>query len=374
MRNPSLSVTSCAVSLGMLFLITTASAVDIVGNAHQDAIMVSGDGANRSIMKIALVAAFSGMPTSGPQPLPVVFSDASTGDITSYAWNFGDGMTSSLRNPSHEYTAVGSYTVTLTVSGKGKSDFETKTNYIMVTNATTKIGIYKDGVWYLDTDGSGTWNAGDRAHTFGAIGWTPVLGNWNGDAKGTKIGVYKDGIWYLDWNGNGIWDAGTDKVYTFGAPGWTPVVGDWNGNRTTKIGVYKDGSWYLDDNGNGEWNSGDKGCLFPTQLYTQPVVGDWNGDGKSKIGFYRWGFWSLDYLGEGKYSKFSTPFFGQQFDYVSTPVVGDWNGNEKTKIGVYQSTNGVWYLDNDGSGTWTADDRANTFGAPGWIPIVGEWN
>ena len=55
-----------------------------------------------------------------------------------------------LRNPSHLYTAVGSYTVTLTVTGPGGSDSETKTNYITVTNATTKIGIYKDGVWNLD--------------------------------------------------------------------------------------------------------------------------------------------------------------------------------------------------------------------------------
>jgi hypothetical protein len=104
------------------------------------------------------------------------------------------------------------------------------------------------------------------------------------------------------------------------------------------------------------------------------VVGDWNGDGKSEIGYYRWGFWSLDYLGEGNYSKFSPPFFGQESDYVSTPVVGDWNGDRKTKIGLYQYTNGVWYLDNDGSGTWNAGDRADTFGALGWTPVVGKWS
>ena len=72
-----------------------------------------------------------------------------------------------------------------------------------------KIGVYKDGTWYLDSDGSGTWNAGDRANSFGSLGWTSVLGDWNGDATGTKIGVYKDGTWYLDYNGNGIWDAGS---------------------------------------------------------------------------------------------------------------------------------------------------------------------
>ena len=47
-----------------------------------------------------------------------------------------------------------------------------------------------------------------------------------------RIGVYKDGIWYLDWNGNGVWDGGMDKVYYFGTLGWTPVVGNWNGDGT----------------------------------------------------------------------------------------------------------------------------------------------
>ena len=50
--------------------------------------------------------------------------------------------------------------------------------------------------------------------------------------------------------------SGTDKVYSFGAAGWTSVVGDWNGRTGTKIGVYKDGVWYLDWNGNGAWDPG----------------------------------------------------------------------------------------------------------------------
>jgi len=52
------------------------------------------------------------------------------------------------------------------------------------------------------------------------------LGDWNGDGV-TEIGIYKDGVWYLDYNGNGIWDTGIDKVDYFGTLGWTPVVGKW---------------------------------------------------------------------------------------------------------------------------------------------------
>jgi hypothetical protein len=88
--------------------------------------------------------------------------------------------------------------------------------------------VYKDGFWYLDYNGNGTWDAGiDNSSTFGTIGWTSVVGDWNGDGK-TDIGIYKDGAWYLDYNGNGTWDAGTDKAYNFGAPLWTSVVGKWS--------------------------------------------------------------------------------------------------------------------------------------------------
>jgi len=81
----------------------------------------------------APVAAFSAIPTSGQRPLTVQFTDQSTGSITSWSWSFGDGGTSTLRSPSHTYDATGYFTVSLTVSGPGGSDTETKTNYIHVT-------------------------------------------------------------------------------------------------------------------------------------------------------------------------------------------------------------------------------------------------
>jgi len=90
-----------------------------------------------------------------------------------------------------------------------------------------RIGIFRNGTWYLDNDGSGTWNTGDKVYNFGTTGWTTAGSDWNGDGK-TEIGIYREGVWYLDYNGNGSWDAVPDKVYTFGAPGWIPVIGRWN--------------------------------------------------------------------------------------------------------------------------------------------------
>jgi hypothetical protein len=63
-----------------------------------------------------------------------------------------------------------------------------RTSSVPVTTTADKIGVYNNGVWYLDNDGSGTWNAGDRANSFGSTGWTSVWGDWNGDTK-AEIGV-----------------------------------------------------------------------------------------------------------------------------------------------------------------------------------------
>jgi PKD repeat protein len=52
---------------------------------------------NSLISTTAPVAAFSATPTSGPAPFAVTFTDTSTGSITTWAWNFGDGGTSTLR-------------------------------------------------------------------------------------------------------------------------------------------------------------------------------------------------------------------------------------------------------------------------------------
>ncbi len=77
-------------------------------------------------------AHFSATPTSGAAPLTVNFTDQSTGQITSWSWDFGDGSTSTEQNPSHTYTDGGNYTVSLTVTGPGGSDTETIADYINV--------------------------------------------------------------------------------------------------------------------------------------------------------------------------------------------------------------------------------------------------
>jgi len=80
----------------------------------------------------APIADFSGAPMSGLPPLGVSFTDLSQNTVTTWAWDFGDGNTSSVQNPLNTYNNSGVYTVSLTVTGPGGSDTETKTDYITV--------------------------------------------------------------------------------------------------------------------------------------------------------------------------------------------------------------------------------------------------
>ncbi|MEM7538994.1 MAG: PKD domain-containing protein [Chloroflexota bacterium] len=70
----------------------------------------------------APVADFTPSVQSGDLPLTVVFTNNSQGSITSYAWDFGDGNSSTETSPTHVYTTAGVYNATLTVTGPNGSD------------------------------------------------------------------------------------------------------------------------------------------------------------------------------------------------------------------------------------------------------------
>ena len=86
-------------------------------------------------------ASFTLAPTSGYAPLEVQFTSTSTGDITSYAWDFNNDLStqSTSANPLYTYTQPGTYSVRLTVSGPGGSNFIIQENAINVLQAEAPI-------------------------------------------------------------------------------------------------------------------------------------------------------------------------------------------------------------------------------------------
>ncbi len=121
----------------------------------------------------APTAAFSASPTSGAAPLPVSFTDSSTGSPTSWAWTFGDGGTSTATSPTHTYAAAGTYTVSLTASNASGSDTSTRTGMITVGSAPPPPppppppGAYANSV-ATDTP-VGYWRLGDTGTVVAAV-------------------------------------------------------------------------------------------------------------------------------------------------------------------------------------------------------------
>ncbi len=102
-------------------------------------LVVTQGGCKDSIVKINYVvvqkiaANFSSNVISGCVGTAVTFTDTSVPLSTSSTWNFGDGTpTSTLLNPTHTYTAPGTYTVSLNATANGCSDSKVQSAYITI--------------------------------------------------------------------------------------------------------------------------------------------------------------------------------------------------------------------------------------------------
>jgi PKD repeat protein len=112
-------------------------------------------------------ADFAGNPKTGTASLKVVFTNKSTGTVTSQQWDFGDGGTSTTTNPTHTFANPGSYTVQLTVNGPGGSNTETKADYIKVAAPSITVTAPKGGeTWQAGSKQTISWSYKGTAGTY----------------------------------------------------------------------------------------------------------------------------------------------------------------------------------------------------------------
>jgi hypothetical protein len=113
------------------------------------------------------------------------------------------------------------------------------------------VGFFRplDRKFKLDRNGNRVSND-DSMVKFGGTG-IPVVGNWDPTSRKDEVGLFKDGVWKLDTSGDGRFTAGIDApALRFGSRGDKPVVGDWDGNATSDLGLYRAGVWSLDTDQN----------------------------------------------------------------------------------------------------------------------------
>jgi len=84
-----------------------------------------------------IIASFTFSPAAPRPGQTVQFTDTSTGSPASWQWAFGDGETSTAQNPTHAFSDVAAYTVTLTVRNGSGSDEVSRT--VMAVDANTII-------------------------------------------------------------------------------------------------------------------------------------------------------------------------------------------------------------------------------------------
>ena len=169
-----------------------------------------------------LKADFEATPTQGKASLTVTFTDLSTGNPTSWEWDFDNDGTpdSTVQNTTHTYSNPGWYTVKLKVSDGTNSDTCVKEKYILVYSNV----YYVDGANGDDTKSGADWGNA----------WK-TLGHALSQAGDYDLVLVADATYNetnLDFSGKKIYLKGVDHNTT----GQRPVIDCQSGGRAFYFG------------------------------------------------------------------------------------------------------------------------------------------
>ncbi|MGB3459259.1 MAG: PKD domain-containing protein [Halobacteriota archaeon] len=221
-------------------------------------------------------------PYIGTEGVAIAFNGSGSydqdGDIASYAWDFGDGNTSSEERPTHTYAQNGTYTITLNVTDDdGATDINTTTATIDDTESTADFfGIPTSGLKQL------TVNFTDNSTSYdGFTTWEWDFGDGGNSSDQNPTHLYANAGLYnvtlTAYEADGDSDTETKEDYIIVTEENQPPVADPNGPYTDKEGVAIafNGSGSYDPDGDiasYAWDFGDGNTSSeesPTHTYAQ---------------------------------------------------------------------------------------------------------
>ncbi|MDD3861064.1 MAG: PKD domain-containing protein, partial [Bacteroidales bacterium] len=168
------------------------------------------------------VASFEADVTEACNELTVQFTDLSTNNPTSWAWNFGDGAETNEQNPTHTYTTPGLFTVSLTVENTNGPDTETIVDYIYVGESPSlEMSMTQETV--LGNDGTAT--------VVATGGTTPYYYEWNNGLHTATITGLTAGEYCVTVIGDDGCQASDCIVVTEEEP-LTPPVANFSADQT----------------------------------------------------------------------------------------------------------------------------------------------
>lgn len=188
-----------------------------------------------------------------------------------------------------------------------------------------------------------------------------VINDYNGDSV-TELTTYyyPTGDWYVYSLLTGWVVPGAN----FGAYGFLPVEGDFNGGGKSDPAIYSESLGYaaIYFMETGQSVGGAVGGLGWT-----PVSGDYDGDGITDLAFYHYptGYWRIYSLARGVLA--ADVQFGE---YGFLPVEGDFNGGGQSDAAIYSQSTGEWRIYFPETGT----TAAGFLGGPGWVPISCDYD
>ncbi len=220
------------------------------------------------------------------------FMDLSTNNPTSWFWDFGDGNTSGLQNPSYVYNAAGVYSVSLTVTNAFGSDNMTKAGYIAI-HALPTLSFNKTDVSCTGgSDGSATalpsgtapfiysWSTGATQATISNLvaGFYEVtVRDDNACSVTSSTTIMEPTLLMVSLGGTDItcYDADDGSITAIASGGTPPYFYSWSTGQTTStvtgLGPGTHGLTITDGNGCSETDSFT--IVEPPQLTTAGASG-----------------------------------------------------------------------------------------------------